>query len=61
MACKWYEDQEERFTVKYMPTPNRKHHLLNSCPGFQASDLWRDPDVVQALLALASKVLCLRS
>jgi hypothetical protein len=53
MACKWREDQEDRFTVKYKPTTNLKHHLLKSCTGFRTSDHWRDPDVVQALSALA--------
>jgi hypothetical protein len=30
MACKWREDQEDRFTVKYKPTTTLKHHLLKS-------------------------------
>jgi hypothetical protein len=58
VACKWCEDQEDRF--KYKPPTNLKHHLRKSCT-FQTSDHWRDLDVLQALLALVSKVLCLRS
>jgi hypothetical protein len=46
MSCKWCEDLEDRFTVKYKPATNLKHHLLKSCMGFQTSDHWRDPDVV---------------
>jgi hypothetical protein len=70
MACKWNEDQEDRYTVKCKPSTNLKHHLLKSCAGlhllklcagFYKSDHWTDPDVVRSLLELASKVLCLGS
>jgi hypothetical protein len=61
MACKWCEDQEDRYTVTYKPSTNLKHHLLKSCAGFHKSDHWTDPDVVRSLSELASKVLCLRS
>jgi hypothetical protein len=57
MACKWCEDQEDRYTVKYKPSTNLKHHMLKSCAGFHKIDHWADPDVVRALSEPASKVL----
>jgi hypothetical protein len=46
MACKWCNDQKDRYIVKYKPSTNLKHHLLNSCDGFQESYLGKEPDVV---------------
>jgi hypothetical protein len=41
MACKWCEDHGDRFTVKYKPKTNLRHHLLKSCTGFQTRSLER--------------------
>jgi hypothetical protein len=46
MVCEWCKDQKDRYTVKYKPSSNLKHHLLKSHEGFRDNDHQKDPDVV---------------